>query len=348
MFAQATKQSATIHQLPTVNRNTVSLAEGAISIAEITKQYDQIVQAMKHVMKDGEHYGTIPGCGIKKTLLKPGAEVLMTLFGLSNDVDEARYNMPDNHRECVCKVSIFAPSGRKLGTGVGSCSTMESKYRFRTGPIEITGKNVPRDYWDLRSSDPEKAQESLGGKGHVVKKGNDQKWYIAIQGEVIENNNPANEYNTVLKMSSKRALIDAVLKSTAASFLFTQDLEDMLENGVIVIPPDKTGKSDKNNGRQEPEDYVQGKHLGEQNPTDKQSESQSGTGDGGQLFEEPPPNSPEQIIIALARKNLSFSINDQTREIFVKLDFGETSNRQFVSGLGFKWDKTNKLWIFKP
>ncbi len=40
----------------------------------------------------------------------------------------------------------------------------------------------------------------------------------------------ANVANTILKMSKKRALIDATLSATRASGLFTQDLEDM-DNG---------------------------------------------------------------------------------------------------------------------
>ena len=37
----------------------------------------------------------------------------------------------------------------------------------------------------------------------------------------------ADVYNVVLKQAKKRALVDAVLTATAASDLFTQDLEDL-------------------------------------------------------------------------------------------------------------------------
>ncbi len=46
----------------------------------------------------------------------------------------------------------------------------------------------------------------------------------------LENDNPADDYNTVLKMAKKRALVDAVLTATAASDIFTQDLEDITAN----------------------------------------------------------------------------------------------------------------------
>ena len=42
----------------------------------------------------------------------------------------------------------------------------------------------------------------------------------------VENSDLADTYNTVLKMAKKRALVDATLTATAASDIFTQDLED--------------------------------------------------------------------------------------------------------------------------
>ena len=59
---------------------------------------------------------------------------------------------------------------------------------------------------------------------------------IAKGGEKVENDNPADCYNTVLKMAKKRALVDAVLTATAASDIFTQDLEDISANIVAKTP----------------------------------------------------------------------------------------------------------------
>ena len=47
--------------------------------------------------------------------------------------------------------------------------------------------------------------------------------------EQVEYDNPADYYNTVIKMADKRAIVAAVLYSTAASDTFTQDIEDALE-----------------------------------------------------------------------------------------------------------------------
>jgi hypothetical protein len=52
---------------------------------------------------------------------------------------------------------------------------------------------------------------------------------IVRAGDKVEHDNPADYYNTVLKMAKKRAHVDAVLTATAASDIFTQDVEDMPE-----------------------------------------------------------------------------------------------------------------------
>src|SRR4030095_3785846 len=118
-------------------------------------------------------------------------------------------------------------TGMFMGSGLGSCSTLEAKYRWRTGPKTATGKPVPREYWDLRNSDPVKAVALLGGKGFTVGKNEAGVWEIFEAGERIEHDNPADYYNTVLKIAKKRAHVDAVLTATAASDIFTQDLEDV-------------------------------------------------------------------------------------------------------------------------
>ena len=96
---------------------------------------------------------------------------------------------------------------------------------------------MPRAYWDVRGEDPAKAQELIGGRGFSVKKVDGKGWMIARGGEKVEHDNPADHYNTVLKMAKKRALVDAVLTATAASDIFTQDLEDITANLALATPP---------------------------------------------------------------------------------------------------------------
>ena len=60
----------------------------------------------------------------------------------------------------------------------------------------------------------------------------------------VEYDNPADYYNTALKMAKKRAHVDAILTATAASDCFTQDVEDMQrEKRGRGVPPRREGKS---------------------------------------------------------------------------------------------------------
>ncbi len=215
----------------------VDPASAAMSVQQVLGQVALIQQIMATAMKDGEHYGRIPGCGDKPTLLKPGAEKLCLTFRLAPTYELDERNLDRDHREyrVQCTLSSIL-TGAFLGQGVGTCSTMENKYRFRSGAAEPTDRPVPRAYWDLRQEDPAKAQELLGGKGFTTKKVDGKGWMVAKGGEKVENDNPADSYNTVLKMAKKRALVDAVLTATAASDIFTQDLEDIRENIVANTP----------------------------------------------------------------------------------------------------------------
>ena len=209
----------------------------ALTPDDVMAQVYLIQNVMERAMKKDEHYGVIPGTGNKPTLLKAGAEKLNLTFRMAPDPQVEVIDLGKGHREYRVKVVMTSiTSGKILGAGVGSAATMETKWRFRTGPGESTGRSVPTDYWDSRKSDPKKAQEILGGKGFITKK-EDGVWMIFRQGEKVEHDNPADYYNTCLKMAKKRALVDAVLTCTAASDIFTQDIEELVDNGVISPSP---------------------------------------------------------------------------------------------------------------
>lgn len=228
---------------------------GALSPEVVQAQVNLIQRVLQKVMKPNIHYGKIPGAGDKPTLLKPGAEKICVTFRLSPTYEIEEIEHDNDHLEYRVKCTLtHIPTGQVFGQGVGSCSTLEGKYRFRTGPKESTGKPVPQEYWKDRD------QELIGGKGHTTSK-IDGKWMICIQGEKVEHDNPADYYNTVLKMAKKRAHVDAVLTCTAASDCFTQDIEDMPE----VIPgadtfkqqPEKPIKYEESIGMEVPVDTTQ-------------------------------------------------------------------------------------------
>jgi len=208
----------------------VSLVRDAMEVDEICKQVGIIQNVMKSVMKEGQHYGVIPGCGDKPTLLKPGAEKLALTFRLRILVDPAKditiTDLGNGHREYTIVTHVMASSGIEIATGLGSCSTMEAKYRYRRGEakVEDTGESIPKDYKDNKAA--------YRKKGFVARKVDGEwKWMKIVGGpgetEKTENPDIADTYNTCLKMAKKRSAVDAVISATAASDIYTQDLEDI-------------------------------------------------------------------------------------------------------------------------
>ncbi|HNX81940.1 MAG TPA: hypothetical protein PKL77_07320 [Candidatus Omnitrophota bacterium] len=199
--------------------------DGQLPVQTVREQVNAIQDLMKEVMKENEHYGVIPGTNGKPSLLKAGAEKLGFMFRLaaSYEITEKAHDM--GHVEFIvrCKITHIE-SGRYLGEGVGSASTLESKYRYRKaakvcpscgGEFIIKGKEEYGGGWICYKA-----------KGGCGAKFADNDLSITSQGGRVENTDIADCYNTVLKMAKKRAHVDAMLTVTAASDIFTQDIED--------------------------------------------------------------------------------------------------------------------------
>jgi hypothetical protein len=214
----------------------------ALTAADVRGQVNLIQTVMKEVMQEGQHYGVVPGCK-KPSLWKPGAEKISMTFRLRpiiNAGDVQITQLGNGHREIMVSCHVLNADGLELATGIGSCSTMENKYRYRGGEKKPTGRDVPREYWNLKKDgQANEAQELIGGRGFGAAK-IDGKWEIVEMGEKQENPDIADTYNTVLKMAKKRAYIDGILSATAASDIFTQDIEelsDAAEEHVEHKPP---------------------------------------------------------------------------------------------------------------
>ena len=211
--------------VPAPQRTVLSMQRNDImSIETLLQRMVTIQRVMKEAMQDGKHYGTIPGCGPKPTLLLPGAQKIAMVFRLAPSYLVKTTQLPNGHREyeITCTVS-HVESGEALAQGVGSCSTMESKYRYRNASdYEVTDQEIPKDYRDRKQ---EYRKLGFGAKqidGAWV-------WVKYKSSGKVENPDIADTYNTVLKIASKRAFIAATLIATAASDCFDQDLEELVE-----------------------------------------------------------------------------------------------------------------------
>lgn len=233
-----------IRNLPAVVASEAMVARAEVSVEDVVAQRDKIQQVMEAVMKEGVHYGKIPGIS-KPSLFKPGAEVLCTTFRFSPSY-ERQLIWGEGHLTTISDCALtHAPSGIVLGTGGGVCSTRESKYAYRNGsktclecgePLRKS-KNANEYYcW----SNPAKGANGCGAKFPLD--------HPSIEAQVIgriDNPDVPDTYNTVLKMADKRALVAAILVCTAASDLFTQDVEDA---GTIAADTRETSNEGSANG----------------------------------------------------------------------------------------------------
>lgn len=190
--------------------NLVKIEDYAMSVSGLLGQVALIQNVMKEIMHEDEHYGKIPGTD-KPTLLKPGAEKLCLTFRLN-----PTYEIIEKVREkdfiaytVKCNLTHII-SQTPVASGIGSCNSRETKYRYRMVPS------------DKKPSKEEAAMLKAKGLGRWKKL--DDKWTWMDR---IENDNPWDLDNTLVKMACKRALVAATLNATAASDIFTQDVEDM-------------------------------------------------------------------------------------------------------------------------
>lgn len=197
-----------------------------VPAAELVARLDVIRDAMKHAMEKDVDYGVIPGTGNKPTLLKPGAEKLGALFQLDVQIDNEKIWHDNGHLTVISRATVFhQPTGTRLGSGEGICTSREQKYAFRDeqracpqcgDAAIIKGKAEYGGGW--------LCFKKKGGCGAKFPDGD-----ASIESQKVgkvPNDNLADTYNTVDKMASKRARIDAVLAVTGASAIFTQDVED--------------------------------------------------------------------------------------------------------------------------
>jgi hypothetical protein len=128
---------------PAVKTESSPAALEVLNITDVVAQIENIKKLMQTVMVPEEHFGIIPGTK-KETLYKAGAEKLAMMFRLIPTFEEEYFDIPYttktgvqvSHREYTYKCILNHVSGPKMGEGVGICSTMESKYRFRRDGTE--------------------------------------------------------------------------------------------------------------------------------------------------------------------------------------------------------------------
>jgi hypothetical protein len=250
-----------VRQLPALRPAAGIAATGALALAALTddefelrlsaleKGAARIARIQKALMTADVDYGIIPGTK-KPTLLKPGAEKLCLAYSLAGDFTPERTvgdgeTAPALSYLTRCDLHLGDLDGPVVAVGYGAANSWEVRYRYR---------QAERVCPSCGMSTIIKGKAEYGG-GWVCfkKKGGCGAKYAdrdeAITGQEIgqvDNPDPWDLDVTLAKMAEKRAHVDATLRATGASALFTQDMEDRApdpepsrvdtETGEIVPP----------------------------------------------------------------------------------------------------------------
>ncbi len=203
-----------------------------ISLERALANHAMLKQYVSQMLTEGHDFGVIPGTGSKPSLLKPGAEKLTTIFGLTKrfaivqateDWDGSQHN-GEPFFYYIYRCSLWK-GDLLIAESDGSCNSFESKYRYRKAdrlcpdcaqPSIIRGKEEWGGGW--------LCYKNKGGCG--AKFGINDPAITAQQVGRVVNPDIADQINTIQKMGQKRALIGTTLLAVNASEFFTQDIED--------------------------------------------------------------------------------------------------------------------------
>jgi len=162
---------------------------------DIIRDHNELIEfVVREEMIEGIHYGIIPGTK-NRTLLKPGGDLLKRTFNLLDHYEIQLIDEGDMHRtyEITCKLQSLVTE-KVYAVGYGTCSTLESKYRYKW-----IYKNGRKDY---REEIPIEQRPDL--------------------------------WNTVKKMAKKRAMLDAVNSFfSPAGFFPSAETDKRYKNRIV-------------------------------------------------------------------------------------------------------------------
>jgi hypothetical protein len=191
-----------------------TLSTSRLPMEEIRERRKAVEDILKKLMQKDVHYGVIPGTQ-KPTLLKPGAEMILSTFQLAPEFEVIDRSTADEIRYVIKSRVTHYPTGVVMGQGLGECSSSEAKYKWR--------KAVSEAEWDAAQESRRRLKYEYGDQ--VTKQ---------IRTEI------ADVANTILKMGKKRSLTDVTLTVTACSDMFEQDLDERTDES-----PDLGGRQEQ-------------------------------------------------------------------------------------------------------
>ena len=143
------------HLVRTGSERVPVSAKEELEIEDLLAHAAKLQDSLKRVMREGRHYGIIPGSERtdpktgkdkpKPTLLRAGRREALPSLSAGSEYEI----LPDTvQREDFIGYSVrctrwHIPTGRWIASGIGPCNFREAKYRCRFQP---TDREVPKEY----------------------------------------------------------------------------------------------------------------------------------------------------------------------------------------------------------
>lgn len=188
-----------------------------------------VVDLMDRMLINGKDYGVLPGTS-DMMLFKAGAEKLAQLFLLSVTTEMSSDSIEDWDKGFFYyryKATVRDRTNFVIADQEAACSSHESKYRYRW-----VGEKFATEQQKAQAVERKKRQ-GRGGEYWSLK---------------VDNPDPADVQNTVMKMAQKRAYVGAVRIATGVSDIFIQlspEQQAQLDEETIDVDIIETPSSGK-------------------------------------------------------------------------------------------------------
>lgn len=187
------------------------------AVSDTLKKIRVLQGTIKSILVNEVDYGKIQGCGDKPTLLKPGADKIITTFGLTPtyEIITMKEDYEGNGFFTYTIKCNLSKNDIKISEGLGQANSKEKKWAYEY----VYEKDLPK------GTD----KELLKSKKITTQNGTYYKYEIQADA--------CSKANTILKMAEKRAKVDAVLSFANLSEIFTQDFDDLPEEETPTTAP---------------------------------------------------------------------------------------------------------------
>ncbi len=190
-----------------------------------------IIEKVKPLLIEGVDIYRLPGMK-KDSLGKPGSEKLAAIFGYSGEFELDKDTMAAigataNGKQYVAYICNLYRHGERVGQGRGATFIEWDRTQYR----------------NVNAKEFEAIKATLQPSDYQAQKGQYGTYYRVKDGKVFD---PL-ALNKSIKMAQKSAFVDAVIRATGMSDLFTQDLEDMRDEIQSEPPqaqPEATGSDE--------------------------------------------------------------------------------------------------------